>query len=93
MKSLARKLGLLTLMAAALAVAGHIYAHCTVLTAGSYAACSLCSDIQGTSVGAAVRVDAGLVFLRVERLQPLTAVSAEKTYSETSRAPPGAVLS
>lgn len=93
MKNIARKLGLLVLLAAAFTVAGHIYEHCNVLTAGSYASCGLCGDIQGASAHAVPRVDAALVLLFTEPPRALPAVSAEKVLSEVSRAPPGAFLS
>jgi hypothetical protein len=93
MKNLARKLCLLLLMTSALTVAGHIYEHCSVATAGTLISCSLCNDIQGTSVDAAPQVDAGLVLLFVEPFRALAGISFEKIHSEISRAPPGAFLS
>ena len=93
MKNFARKLCLLLLMTTALTVAGHIYEHCSVATAGTLISCSLCNDIQGTSVNAAQQMDAGLVLLFTEPFRALTSLSAEKIHSEISRAPPGAFLS
>jgi hypothetical protein len=93
MKNIVRRLGLLMLMTAAFTVAGHIYEHCTAATAGSFVACSLCNDIQGTSVDAAPQVDAALVLLFVEPFRLHAGVSAEILLSEISRAPPGALLS
>ena len=93
MKNCVRKFGLLLLMTTALTVAGHVYEHCSAVTADSLITCSLCNDIQGASVDAAPQVDAGLILLFTEPARAFAGLSAENILSEISRAPPGAFLS
>lgn len=93
MLSLLRKFGLVVLMGAAFTAAAHIYEHCTAVTADSYAGCSVCGDMLGVSVDAAPSIDAGLVFLGVQPVQPACRNQSVLILNEASRAPPGALLS
>lgn len=93
MRSLIRNFGLFVLLGAAFTAAGHIYEHCAAATAGTYAGCSVCSDMLGASVDAAPSVDAGLVFLGFTPLQQSSIPQAVSILDEASRAPPGALLS
>jgi len=88
MKEIARKLGIVFMLSAAFAVAGHIFQHCTGYSANALITCSVCQSISGTSVHAAPPAAADLVFLRDAAPLPLPGYSFSPLQPERSRAPP-----
>ena len=64
MKLTAQRFGLLLMFTAALAVAGHIFQHCTANPAETLNDCRVCQSIMAASTHAAQPSVSELVFLR-----------------------------
>ncbi len=88
MKQIAHKFGLLMMMTAALAVAGHIFQHCTASSAETLNDCRVCQSIMAASAHSAQPAEAELVFLRDAALPVIPDYFFLTAGSDLSRAPP-----
>lgn len=93
MKRLAQKLGTALMLAASLAVAGHIYEHCLTSTANTLINCPVCQSIMASSTNAATPAQAELIFLRDAVLSATPGYYFCPAGALRSRAPPSVLFS
>lgn len=88
MKRIAQKFGIMLMLAASLAVAGHIFQHCLANPPDTLINCSVCQSIMASSVHAATPDEVEFVFL-CAAIQSITPDhSSLHNAADQSRAPP-----
>ena len=93
MKRIAQKSGILLMLAASLAVAGHIYEHSAAKAADALYNCPVCQSIMAASAHAALPVKIELVLLCDAVTPVLPGYFSLHTSSDRSRAPPPVLFS